>query len=238
MSALQNHDYIKQPEYYCLIHRYNGTPLLNALKNPTDNLSETFDVFYGPYYGDDGIRPQLTELSEKKGGKSFKDRKKLTEYFAAHFGANTEIRIFDAMRGEIMIEGGNGAHESSGEITKPSINRFPLIHLNSANKASENKTPVLDSYNLAFADNIEHTARNINPAFNRVPPINLQSSIKPVQPSKWHTLNNGRGAELLDVHGMFGTKIATSRRLATIVTSKGTAQTTPAKPEKREKKWF
>ncbi len=232
MPALQNHEAIRKLEYYCLVHRTSGTPILNELKNPSDS-SETFDVFFGPYYGDDGIRPQLTELSEKlseKGGKSFNDRKKLIEYFTEYLGPNTEIRIYDSLRGEIIVEGGNGASESRDKIIK---NRFPQIHLDSAKK----KTPVLDSYNIAFTDNIESTISTINPAFNRVPHINLNSPIKPVEPSKWHKQYDGRCAKLLDAHGMFGTTFAISRRLAAI-NAKSTAQTAPTKPEKKQKKWF
>lgn len=232
MSAPQNHEIIRKLEYYCLVQRASGTPILNELSNPSDS-SETFDVFYGPYYGDDGIRPQLTELSEKlseKGGKSFNDRKKLIEYFAEYLGPDTEIRIYDSLRGEVIVEGGNGASESREKTFR---NRFPHIHLDSAKK----KTPVLDSYNIAFTDNIESTISTINPAFNRVPHINFKSPIKAIEPSKWHKQYSGRSAQLLDAHGIFGTTFAISRRLAAL-NAKGTAQTAPTKPEKKEKKWF
>lgn len=228
-----------RPEYYCLTQRYNGKkiPIPNALKNPTDK-SQSFDAFYGPYYGDDGIRPQLTELSNKKFGEAFKDLKNLTEFFQEHWGQDAEIRIFDATRGEIIIHGGSSERESGSELTKPELNRLPRINLNSAHQTPEINLDSLDSYNIAFADDIESTTQAINPAFNRVPRINFKSLIKPVEPSKWHAQHDGRVAEFYDMHGMFGTKFATSRRLAEMAAATGAAQTKPITPEQRKEKWF
>lgn len=235
-TALQNTEFVKRPEYYCIIQRYNGIPILNALKNPTDYSAESFDVFYGPYYGDDGIRSQLTALSEKKGGKSFRDLKDLTTYFHEHWGHDSQIRIFDAQRGEIIIHGGGSEKDSSGKLTKSELSQLPRINL-----TSTHFTPDInfDSNNFDFANEFETPAQSTNTSLNRSEPrINFKSSVKPVKPTNWHAPNNSRGSELLNVHGLFGTKIALSRHRAAVGAVTGTTQAKPITPEQRKEKWF
>ncbi len=224
MAARQK-DPIKR-EYYCLTQ--DGMPVRKALKNPTDSLADSFDVFYGPYHGENGIRPQLLDDADKR-PKSFKNRNELLKFFQERCGLTNEISIYNAATGEIIILGGNGEHAVTTATVKPEIKSLPTIHLDSAQEQLEttqnNFDQIKDSLNT-IQDKLDHSINFAKPQIaksaNTVKPAHINS-----QSVSKLSFTDVRASTLMNVHGLFGTKIKTSRSLAFKGTGTGAAQAKP-----------
>lgn len=222
MAARQK-DHTKR-EYYCLIQ--DGMPVRKALKNPQDNLADSFDVFYGPYHGENGIRPQLLQDADKR-PKAFKDRNALLKFFQERCGLTNEISIFNAATGEINVLGGSGEHAVTTSTVKPEFKSLPTIHLESA---QEKQDAVHTTEILNTLDSIQD---KLNQSINHVKPQTVKpvSQFKPVN-TNHHALSassssDTRVSALMNVHGLFGTKIKTSRSLAFKGSVTGATQAKP-----------
>lgn len=224
MAARQK-DPIKR-EYYCLTQ--DGMPVRKALKNPHDSLADSFDVFYGPYHGENGIRPQLHQDTDKR-PKAFKDRNELLKFFEERCGLTNEISIFNAATGEVIVLGGSGEHAVTSASVKPNLKSLPPIHLESA----QDKHDAIQNNTVSNQDNVETIQDKLSHSINLVKP-QVAKSVNP--PKSIHTHHHSLTAssisdvpvsKLMNVHGLFGTKIKTSRSLAFKGSVSGAAQAKP-----------